>query len=151
MPMAGTTPNRWVVRSLVVLTALLCLGVVGYFGQVWWASHLASKRYPIFHFEIVTAGITTGGETVLGLGFSDPKPDAILASHLRMWRRTPWYGSYEPLGTGICWIPPGYYLDMLKRVTGQDLPNNPDVWEAWFNTHPNLVWDEKLKRLVDKP
>jgi hypothetical protein len=35
------------------------------------------------------------------------------------------------------------------QITGQDLGNNPDAWDAWFKAHPNLVWDEQQKRLVE--
>lgn len=35
-------------------------------------------------------------------------------------------------------------------MTRLDLGNAPDAWEAWFRAHPNLVWDEKQKRLVNE-
>ena len=36
-------------------------------------------------------------------------------------------------------------------MTGQDLGNDPDAWEAWFKAHPGLVWDPVRQRLVEPP
>ena len=41
------------------------------------------------------------------------------------------------------------YYELFKSMATQEMGNDPDVWEAWFKTHPNLVWDDKQKRLVE--
>ena len=129
--------RRWLVRSLVVLTALLCLGTVGYAGQVWWARKIAraviedpSNGWPSAH--------------------SVPPENC-----LQEWREIPWYGMTHPFtsSNGFCpaWIPSRTGREILVLLTGVDLGSDPDAWEAWFKDHPNLVWDEKLKRLVEPP
>ena len=41
------------------------------------------------------------------------------------------------------------FREALIMRAGFDLGDDPDTWETWFQTHPNLVWDEKRKRLVE--
>jgi hypothetical protein len=49
------------------------------------------------------------------------------------------------------WIPRRAWYELLCLLTGADCGDDPSAWEAWFHAHPNLVWDEKLNRLVDTP
>ncbi len=34
-------------------------------------------------------------------------------------------------------------------LTGKDLGNDPALWEEWFKSHPNLIWDAQQRRLVE--
>ena len=140
--MTVPTP-RLLASSGVVLTALLCLGLAGYAGQVWWARRLVLQdaRYsgpgrPDSHGRHISSG---------------PQVHYFIDS----WRGTPWYGILVVSGTGfpraIRWFPRRIWFERLKLFTGQSLPEDPDAWEAWFKAHPNLVWDEKRKRLVEGP
>lgn len=131
---------RWRVRSLVVLTALLCLGLAGYAGQIQVSKRLGRRM----HRE---AGAHGAGSV---------KP--IIEQTLWEWQHTGWSGRADPLFgghwydvSGIAWLPRRTYYEFLKLYTGEDLGNDPDAWEAWFKAHPNLVWDEKQKRLVETP
>ena len=63
------------------------------------------------------------------------------------WKCTPWWGEFKD----GAWIPRRYDYELLLVGTGQTLENNPSDWEEWFKAHRHLVWDEKLKRLVDQP
>ncbi len=122
-------PHR-IVRLGVVLTALLCFGMAGYAGQIWWAKRVISPFVK---------------------GFAGKTPDqksAVLQKVPFEWRSHPWHGSWKP---GFGWLPRRIYYEYLKQTTGLDLGNSPDAWEAWFKAHPNLIWDERLRRLVEPP
>lgn len=140
------------VRLLVIVTTLLCLGVGGYAGQVWWSRSLASR------ILVPGARFPTGA-------FLNPE------DYLRSWREWPYWGrispefqvihsrvpiysrTQAPVGPRVgclAWVPRRLYYDVLLRATGESLPNDPDAWEAWFQVHPNLAWDERLNRLVDR-
>lgn len=75
------------------------------------------------------------------------------------WKFEDWTGSWnlkfrndDPKNPpGFHWTPRRVSYEILKLLSKQDLPNDPDAWEAWLKAHPNLVWDDKLKRLVDAP
>jgi hypothetical protein len=72
----------------------------------------------------------------------------FVAEHLAAWKLTPWHGDFY--GRNLKrWKPRRTYFEFFRRITAADLPNTPSAWEAWFKAHPNLVWDEKLKRLVE--
>ena len=143
--MAGTTPNRWAVRSLVVLTALLCLGTAGYAGQAWWARRQAHD---------LVDGYEGPGWLCIALEMTAPggRRDAYSAvwfgNRIAEWRSKPWYGTWRQF---FGWCPRRTFYEALRLLTAQDFGNDPDAWEAWFKAHPDLVWDDKLKRLVDKP
>ena len=132
----------WGVRVLVVLTVLLCLGMGGYAGQVWWAKRIAERvfqeeaRHPFRPF----------------LDYShDPK--FVRCNRVWFqWDEAPWYGMYveDKIYFKDGWVPRRTFYELLKLLTGEDLGNDPSVWEAWFRAHPDLVWDEKLKRLVER-
>ena len=125
--MKGST--RWLPRALVVFTVLICLGVGGYAGQVWVVRMSAS--------DAVERGRKIGR-------FED------LQSICGIWRKTPWYGFWFWDGEHGWWPRRSHY-EILKMLTGLDLGNDPAAWEAWIKAHPNLVWDEKRKQLVDAP
>ena len=38
---------------------------------------------------------------------------------------------------------------VFKEVTQAPLPDDLDSWRSWFDTHPDLVWDEQRKHLVE--
>ncbi len=135
-----------VVRLAVVATALLCLGAASYAGQVWWAISV-SDRF---------------------LALIESKKDGAFWGkvHWRRvandWKATPWYGMFQGhlylpgdegginLGIESCaWIPRRTYYEIMSALTEGPAPNNPAAWEAWFKAHPDLVWDEKQRRLVD--
>ncbi len=121
----------WMIRTSVVLTALLCLGTAGYAGQVWRARKMADRI-----------------ATVTALSQSFDTPIQINGIEIvNAWRDTPWY-SNSWNGT-MGWCPRRTYFEYLRLLTGLNLPNNPDIWEAYFKAHPNLVWDDRLHRLVD--
>ena len=131
-------------RSLVILTALVCLGTAGYAGQVWWARTVVEEYYPVFNYWTPTMS----GAVVAGA------PEARDIA-LTFWKGAPWYGErvwfYRPKRMRWTWIPRRYYREFLVLLTGQDSGGDPGAWEAWFKAHPNLVWDPKLNRLVDRP
>ena len=145
--------SRWFVRALVVLTVLLCLGTAGYMGQVWWAKRVAEDNCLLKSFFLY-------GKF---LGRCPPpfweRGDKAPSYYFEWWRSDPWYGSWETTSTtknGVPviqrhWIPRRTHYEVLKNETGLDFGNDPDAWEAWFKAHPNLVWDDKRKRLVEGP
>jgi hypothetical protein len=126
----------------VLLTAFLCLGTVGYAGQIWWARRLVLK-YPI-PFPMSCWG---GRE----------KDEVAVLSSINLWRSTPWWGVWTCDNNDevfakrrtYVWVPRRFYLERLKSVSPEDVGDNPSAWEAWFKAHPNLIWDEKQKRLVE--
>ena len=139
-------------RLALILTAFLCLGTAGYAGRAWWAKENARDCYRS------------------NRSIAHPIPMDLVVS----WKLAPWVGDMGDPGalsfaggdfgpsfpTHACglwsirhpfrkyWFPRRTYYELLKIVTGLDLGNNPATWEAWFKTHPNLVWDVKRKRLV---
>ena len=133
--------KRLLVRWGVLLTALLCLGMAGYAGQVWWARHLAhqfhgdvASSFKKFHFR------------------STDVPN--VASHAGMvnlmaisWKASPWYGEWQPAFHQ--WFPRRMYREFLRLQTGRDLGDAPEAWEGWLRVHPDLVWDSRLGHLVD--
>ena len=148
MPYTPDRLPRWLVRTGVVLTALLCLGMAGYLGQTWRARRLATLWAETYS-HVAPQGMR----------------QANASSWLYDWNNTPWYGKWggAPLLIDIGddtphqfimytgkrrWIPRRTYYELLMLVTGQDLGNDPSPWESWFKAHPNLVWNEKLKRLA---
>ena len=142
---------RWLVRALVLLTALLCLGVAGYGGQVWWAKRVA-VRIAQEYFGPVNVDMD---RSINFLSYWDREQAKKL---IKDWRQTPWYGKQFTLGLHYCfakypvvWVTPRVYAEVARVSTNQVLPNDPSAWEAWFKAHPNLIWDEKLNRLVDRP
>ena len=128
-------------RTRVILLVALGLEVLGYggwLGQVWWAKRLVSA---------MLGGSPTN--YIINLCTSHGKGDAsndVELMYASQWKEAPWYGH---LLNGNCWWPRRFYYEFFCRLTGLDLGNNPSAWEAWFKAHPNLVWDEKLKRLVE--
>jgi len=132
--------KRWSVRLAVVLTALLCLGVAGYVGQTRRGERIAS-----LFVDTYGAYPPTWNRNAC--------PEPSVSDVVWRWRRCPWYGECVnvPLqsGTNYTWVPRSAYLAYAVKITGLDLGNDPSAWEVWFQTHPNLVWDERLKRLVE--
>ena len=137
--------RQWLVRSLVVLTALLCLGLAGYGGQVLWAKRVgtsqaaldASHQVTDLHIEFHRIDGTEESRSIASEG----------ANAIRLWRNYPRWGKWNWIRGG--WFPRRAYYEFLKRETGEDLGNDPDPWEAWFKEHPHLIWDETLNRLVE--
>ena len=130
-------------KVLVILTALLCLGVGGYAGQVWWAKRLATTEY----------------SNLVEVSNDKDSPLNWILYDVNAWKRTPWCGDfyfqhsggllrrgspYNPL-----WRPRRWWYENLKLTTGKDLSNDPQCWEAWLNTHPSIRWDAKQKLLVE--
>ena len=115
--------SRRLVRSLVVLTALLCLGMAGYGGQVWWAKELAAE----FRYSFLE-------------GADDPSPSKHVL--VRVWKTVPWYGEVAPRAApsmfsgeraGRSWMPRRTYYELMKRRTARDLGNDPGAWEKWLS------------------
>ncbi len=128
-------------RLAVFVTGLLLLCVGVYFGQVWWARHLAKE---------------VASRPWIVRGFSKH-----VSGEIWRWRETPWYGELN-LSPGMLlalhkrrtslwtlWYPRRCQGEFFALMTGQDLPCDPDAWEAWFKAHPNLVWDPKQERMVE--
>ena len=132
-------------RALVAGTVLVCLGVGGYAGQVWWARRLADEIARSADLDRHHPWMEEGLPDIAGPRFAPDKARLILAE----WRNCPWHGWWFCLEH--FWIPRRYSYERLKVLAGQDLGNDPDAWEAWFKAHPDLVWDGKRKRLVDRP
>ena len=129
-------------RTRRILIAVLCLEVLaygGWLGQVWWARRLVDETlegpFNNFRFLFFESHIKGGASNDTELMF------------VQYWKETPCFGSWG----GSRWLPRRFYFEFFRRVTCLDLPNEPSAWEAWFKAHPNLVWDEKRKRLVDFP
>ena len=119
-PRASLTP------LLLFLLALLALG--GYAGQAWWAKRVAWMAQQALEASSARA----------------PRDYRFVVA---TWRQAPWYGEWDPR---YGWIPRRARYEFARLVTGRDLGDDPDAWEAWFREHPNLVWDAKGKRLVDR-
>ena len=118
-------PSGWLPRSLVILTALLCVLVGGYASHVWWVRRLVR-------------------ELLQGLLAS-----RTLDDFFNRWKECPWYGLR---GRGPDpWIPRRTFRELLVAATGQGLGDDPETWKGWFRQHPVLVWDKRLGHLVDKP
>lgn len=148
----------WLPRTLVLLSALLVLGTAAQALQVQHARRAADR---------VAAWCTLMQRRhVEAPGFWTR--DVDWARCIRMeWREVPWYGrrrsaiyvwfkngSSSSWGEGLsndqaCWHPKRSYYEILLRQTGLGLPNDPDAWEAWFRAHPDAVWDEASRRLVE--
>jgi len=126
--------SRWLVRGLVIGTALLCLGVAGYAGQVWQAKRIASEWRSSQYYRT--------------------NPREALKSHILWWPKTPFYGEWGDLwetlhGLHHFWMPRRTHYEILKLLAEEDLGNDPSAWEVYLKDHPDLVWDDQLKRLVD--
>ena len=141
MPDDAKPASRWLIRSLVVLTTLLCLGTAGYAGQVLWAKRVAAEPW------IVTGTTPYGLERTRADTALMWESDPTRAGLIRTWRSLPPWGAWWD-GR---WYPRRAYYEALKRWTGQSLPNDPSVWEAWFRDHPDLVWDDEQKQLTGPP
>ena len=129
---------RWMPRALVALTILLCLGVGGYAGQVWWARRVVSGKN-LYEMDSVLDDVD----------LRSLAPDSgYLKGIYEGWIECPWSGRRNRDGV---WIPKRAFYEGMSQLTGQILPNDPSAWEAWFKAHPNLVWDDKQKRLVEGP
>ena len=106
--------------------------------QVWWA-----KRWVEVHLNHQAQFLLTRDLLV--------KDGA--QRYLDEWKKAPWYGHWGvylwSLSVRGSWRPRRVYYEYLKYRSGLDLGNDPSAWEAWFKAHPNLVWDPKLKRLVE--
>ncbi len=141
---------RGLVRFLVGLTVLLCLGVAGYTTQVCWARRLALRSV----------------ERISSICMKEPHyaPDSKeIEVYLCAWGNAPWCGEWEigsfqyPAFVGgdgfimerSAWIPRRTYYELCRAVTGQSLPYDQRAWETWIQAHPHLVWDSKQKRLVE--
>lgn len=126
--------KRLMPRALVVLTVLVVLCVGGYAGQVWWARHKAYQTYESF----------ANGMTM--------KEEEFWISYATIaWRDASWrpVHTYSPIkGHGIRWLPPRYYYEVLRLITGEDFSNDRAAYEAWFKTHSDYRWDWKRKRLT---
>ena len=136
-------------KVLVGLTALTCLGVGGYAGQVWWARRMAAR---------VTDPKDLGHRRVLG--------QCRLGHYFSTWRECPTWGRWSETfdyyksndGSSYflklghrCWIPRRTYWEALRIVFGQDFGDDPDLWEAWFESHSHHIWSEKRKQWVEAP
>ena len=130
--------SRWLPRVLVALTVLVCLGAVGYAGQILLARRCAVSALDGYVKNALENGRWTGQQYGLEC--------------IRGWRLTPpwgqWLGRQNP---SLVWCPHRTVHELLTLMTGQALPNDPDAWEAWFQAHPDLAWDKEHKRLVDRP
>ena len=143
--------SRWIPHILIVSTALICLGIGGYAGQVWWAKRLASE---------LSAPWQNGGDISHHCGDG---------TYFRTWRTCPqwgmwttwfYYQSESPadgdfssdargMAYDYCWVPRRTYYELLLNTVDADLGNDPDIWEVWFKRHPNLIWDEKRRQLTE--
>ena len=141
--------RRWLVRTGVVLTALLCLGTAGYIGQVWWARKVAATWLPGGQDPLIVYYQTGPMVQQASLAWETPQSRRVC---LEWWRLTPWYGKYGDIIKGPLkprWFPRRTYRDYLALMVGWDLGDDPAAWEAWFRAHLNLVWDKQRKHLVE--
>ena len=128
--------RRVLVRTGVGLTALLCLGTAGHAGQTWWARRIALRDAQF----LGAPRLSSDGRREL--------PNEQGAYFLDSWRKTPWYGIPFAGGSDL-WMPRRVWYERLRLLTGQDFGPELGAWEAWFKAHPVLVWDPKLKHLVE--
>ena len=141
-------PQRWLVRTGVALTALLCLGVAGYAGQVWWAREVAKKLpSPLYETGILRVRDRTTFQEDDTL-----EEDEDYACILSTWKTWPWHGRFE-LSRFItvrtnAWIPRRAFREVLTAHFGVDLGDDPSAWESWIRSHPILLWDKQEKRYV---
>ena len=138
---------RWLPRALVVGTVLVCLGVGGYLGQVWWAKRLVRRSLGDFEDTCGFAWSLSGKYyTTMGpKGFLLSRPFKIACNET--WPQCPWYGVWDT--TDGLWRPRRVYYEFAKSVTGLDLGDDPVAWQTWLDSHSWLMWDEKRKRLVE--
>lgn len=135
-------------RLVMALSALLCLGGLGYVAYVGWARKQARVYW----------------DTML----ANPQPlsrqldgHARLHQHLRdwasTWERCPWHGEFS--GDWVPWHRnrPGYWLpkrqfyETLQLMIALPIPEDAGAFARWLDEHPNLVWDDTLKRVVEPP
>ena len=141
--------SRRLARSLVVLTVLLGgLGTIGYFWQAARAKQIARRWWE------GGALLGTVPGSVEGWVYKDPRREYLPQQWIGEWQTEPFYGYWveESVGgkVGTVWVPRRTSLEFLKLMTGQDLGEDPGAWHAWFQAHPNLVWDDKQKRLAER-
>lgn len=139
---------RIVIRSLLLLTAALCLGLAGHTAQSWWAKRLAGKVCVTSRSRSYDAlgRIVCIKDSILGVA-GDKGRDAapLLKSLVEDWRKTPWWGAYT---SHHGWMPRRTYHEVLGRLTEKTLPSDPAAWEAWLAGQQGLVWDATLERVV---
>ncbi len=118
---------------MVILTALLCLGVAGYAGQVWWARRMAGHCrliYSEYGHAMDIAGRwywipRAGGCYEDGKPFNHP-------GYGGYWKTIPSYGLFY----GGSWFPRRTFYEAIKLNTTIDLGNDPDAWQAHLGAHP---------------
>ena len=123
------------IRARIALAALLALGPAVFAGQTTWARHIAAVS--------VREEIEAGRDPRTG----DLDCNEVCARALVKWRTVPWYGVHD---AQFLWVPRRAYHELFLRMTGADLPDGPEAWAAWLELHPDLVWNEDLKRLADR-
>ncbi len=128
--------KRLLVRGGVLLTALLCLGTAGYAGQVWWARRVAHTGF------MMELNPWRAPQLPPGVCWQE----VWLVHVLHSWREAPWYGQ----GCKGVWIPRRAYYELLRDDCGIDPGNTPSAWDAWLDAHPDRVWDENRKRLMER-
>ena len=61
------------------------------------------------------------------------------------WRQSSWWGRYDKPWGG--WLPRHTNYQVLRQMTGMELPEDPDLWEAWIRKNgEDIVWDDRLGR-----
>ncbi|GEM_PF-1126001 len=125
------------VRWLVGVTVAACLLTAAILAERWQARRIASGDAYWIVFD-------QGG---LGIGWCDVPPNCGGGEELLLpsWRNCSWVG----FRAGKTWIPRSAYPEILARITGQRLPDDPAAWDVWLAAHPDLVWDEGTRRLVE--
>ena len=124
--------KRHLTWTLVLLTALLCLGTTGYAEQTRRAKETAASLSPWWQ---------NGRRNVVYGAAPLVRP---IGAFLAEWRRCPWYGT----GMDGRWMLKRTYREILVRLTGLDLGDDPAIWSAWFDAQPVLMWDDRAGRLV---
>lgn len=132
--------RKWTPRFLVLLCALLALGTATYFWQASMAKKVGHEMYLDW---------SANGPRAKQMS-KDGLPYVVIGDQLAQWRLYPWFG-IPGADTKHLWIPKRSFHVFFMKMTGKTLPNDPDAWEAWFKAHPDLIWDEKRKRLVETP
>ena len=73
--------------------------------------------------------------------------DMRLQQEVAFWRESSWWGRYDEFRGG--WQPRHLNYEVLRRLTGLDLPEDPVLWEAWIQKHgEDLSWEDRLGRYV---